>query len=102
MSDPVQPSTVTPGDTRRHAVYASALARHVSADGCQLVVEQRPVAAGQSFSFALDGHPPVRGTVRWVVKDRVGFAFDRPISRGAQSAMLLRSRVVQGLDLVLS
>jgi len=87
---------------RRHSAYASAVAQHVSSDGCQFVVERENLSRGQRFSFALDGYPPVLGTVRWVVKDRVGFAFDRPISRDAQSAMLRRSRVVQGLDLYLS
>lgn len=87
---------------RQHSAYASAVARHISSEGCQFVVEQNVVAEGQRFSFALDGHPPVRGTVRWVVSDRVGFAFDRPISRDAQGAMQQRSRVVQGLDLYLS
>ncbi|MEE4453178.1 PilZ domain-containing protein [Novosphingobium resinovorum] len=87
---------------RKHSAYASALARHVSADGCQFVVERSPIEQGQRLSFALEGYPPVLGTVRWVVKDRVGFAFDRPISRDAQSAMVRRSRVVQGLDLYLS
>ena len=66
------------------------------------MVEQEDIAEGQRFSFAVDGHPPIRGTVRWVVSDRVGFAFDAPISRAAQAAMQQRCRIVQGLDLYLS
>lgn len=84
---------------RKLSAHASAVARHVTADGCQFVTERLGIAAGQCFSFTLDDHPPVRGTVRWVVNDRIGFAFDRPISRDAQAAMLRRSRVVQGVDL---
>ncbi|WP_404480706.1 PilZ domain-containing protein [Novosphingobium sp. BL-52-GroH] len=87
---------------RKHSAYASAVARHISSEGCQFVVEQEDIAEGQRFSFAVDGHPPIRGTVRWVVSDRIGFAFDGPISREAQRAMQVRCRVVQGLDLYLS
>jgi hypothetical protein len=86
---------------RKLSTHASAVARHVTSDGCQFVIERAGVAAGQCFSFVVDDYPPVRGTVRWVVKDRIGFAFDRPISRDAQAAMLRRSRVVQGLELLL-
>ncbi|HUD31287.1 MAG TPA: PilZ domain-containing protein [Novosphingobium sp.] len=78
------------------------MARHISSEGCQFVVEQDDIAEGQRFSFALEGHPAVRGTVRWVVNDRVGFAFDRPISRDTQAAMQQRCRIVQGVDLYLS
>lgn len=81
------------------STHASAVARHVTAEGCQFVVERTGLAAGQSFSFTLDDHPPVRGTVRWVVRNRIGFAFDRPISHDTQAAMVRRSRVVQGLEL---
>jgi hypothetical protein len=98
---------VTVSVRRDQSAYACAVARHVTSDGCQFVVESdvvapEEIAQGQRFSFALDGHPPVRGTVRWVVHDRVGFAFDRPISHDAQAAMLMRSRVVQGVELYLS
>lgn len=87
---------------RKPSAYASAVARHISAEGCQFSIEQDDVAEGQRFSFAIEGHPPISGTVRWVVGDRVGFAFDHPISRDAQKAMQMRCRVVQGLDLYLS
>jgi hypothetical protein len=87
---------------RKPAAYSSAVARHISAEGCQFVIERDEVAEGQRFSFGVEGHPLILGTVRWVVGDRVGFAFDRPIPRAAQEAMRLRCRVVQGLDLYLS
>lgn len=93
------PGEVNVSNRRKPSVHASAVARHVTADGCQFVIEKAGVAAGQCFCFVVDDHPPVRGTVRWVVRDRIGFAFDRPISRAAQIAMLRRSKVVQGVDL---
>jgi len=61
--------------------YSAALAKHVSAEGCQFVFNEKRVAPGQRFRFKLEGFNPVIGTVRWVVTDRVGFAFDRPLSR---------------------
>lgn len=82
--------------------YASGVARHISSDGCQFVVEQDDVVAGQCFRLALADHPPVRGTVRWVVADRVGFAFERPISRDVQVALQQRCRSGLGLDLFLA
>ncbi|WP_159981645.1 PilZ domain-containing protein [Novosphingobium sp. 18050] len=87
---------------RKHSAYASAVARHISSEGCQFEVVRDDIAEGQRFSFALDGYPPIRGTVRWVVSDRVGFAFDRPISRDAQSAMRKRCAIVEGVELYLS
>lgn len=102
MIDSSRTDELTVAPRRRVSAHACAVARHVSADGCQLVVDMQNVEQGQRLSFALDGYPPVRGTVRWVVRDRVGFAFDRPISHDAQAAMLRRSRMVQGVDLYLS
>lgn len=87
--------SLRPGDT----AYAFAVARHVSSEGCQFVIEQDNIAEGQRFSFDVEGHDPVRGTVRWVVGDRLGFAFDHPITREAQRAMQARSRIVQGVEL---
>ena len=87
---------------RKPSSNASALARHISAEGCQFVTGWGEIAEGQRFSFALGGHPPVSGTVRWVVGDRAGFAFDQPISREAQATMRQLCRTVERLDLYLS
>lgn len=87
---------------RQHFTYASATARHISAEGCQFVVGPDRIAEGQRLRFALEGHPAVRGTVRWVVGDRIGFAFDRPISHDAQKLMQERCRVVEAVELYLS
>jgi hypothetical protein len=82
-----------------HSVYASVGARHVSAEGCQLVVEREVPARGERFVFSLGGQAMVAGTVRWVVKDRVGFAFDQPIEREAQTALLAGSRTLNGIEI---
>ncbi|MFC0205480.1 PilZ domain-containing protein [Novosphingobium soli] len=86
----------------RHPAHASAVARHVSAEGCQFVVEQGNVAEGQSLGLAVDGHPPIRGTVRWVVSDRIGFAFDCPLPRDAQAALQQRGRSARTVSLYLA
>lgn len=82
--------------------YASAVARHISSDGCQLVVQRDLFMQGERYSFTLDGFPMIQGTVRWVVKDRVGFAFDAPISSATQTAIQQRCRLLNGLDLFLT
>lgn len=63
----------------RHKAYASAIARHVSAEGCQLLIDHDAVSQGQRFSLELVGRSAVSGAVRWVVGDCVGFAFDSPL-----------------------
>ncbi|MCJ2185338.1 PilZ domain-containing protein [Novosphingobium beihaiensis] len=85
-----------------HKRACTALAKHVFAEGCQFVVKQDSIAPGQRFRFNLEGLQPVVGTVRWVVEDRVGFAFDRPLSRKNQDALTSHCRSVHGLDLYLA
>ncbi|WP_235522936.1 PilZ domain-containing protein [Novosphingobium sp. Leaf2] len=78
--------------------HASAMARHISEDGCQLVLEAESLAQGQRVSFALEGGC-VRATVRWIVQDRAGVAFDAPLSAAQQALMVGSSRALQRLDL---
>lgn len=80
-------------------VRAAAVPRHVCAEGCQLVVRHADVRAGQRLRFRLEGARAVAGTVRWVVGDRAGFAFDRPLSRDDASVLLRHGRDLPGLAL---
>lgn len=89
-------------DTGRQNGSAYAVARHVCADGCQFVLKDDRVAPGQRFRFKLDGLAPVIGTVRWVVTDRIGFAFDRPLGRDTLDALSRHCRSVHGLELFLA
>ena len=82
--------------------YAAALAKHVSAEGCQFVLKREKVVQGQRFRFNLEGQAPVIGTVRWVVAERVGFAFDRPLCRSSLDALTSHCRAVHGLELFLA
>ncbi|MFC0684813.1 PilZ domain-containing protein [Novosphingobium clariflavum] len=74
-----------------HAVppFATASARHISPEGCQLVIESSLLEKGLRLVMAMSGFARVTGTVRWVVGDRVGFAFDAPIAGEFMQAMKL-------------
>ncbi|MCJ2182009.1 PilZ domain-containing protein [Novosphingobium sp. 1949] len=74
--------------------YPVGVARHVSADGCQFVLEQGALERGQNLAFLLEGFGVVRGKVRWIVADRIGFAFDGRLERDAQRALAGMARAV--------
>ncbi|MDE8650107.1 PilZ domain-containing protein [Novosphingobium album (ex Liu et al. 2023)] len=61
----------------------SAVLRHVSSEGCQLVSGDLRPGVGQRLRFKVDSVRPITGTVRWSVGDRAGFEFDEPISARA-------------------
>lgn len=82
------------------APRASGVARHVCADGCQFLIEKGALARGESLSFALDGHGVIRGRVQWVVRNRIGMAFDRALQRDTAVALAARGRVARTIDLV--
>jgi hypothetical protein len=78
-----------------------AVARHVSADGCQFTLSGALPEEGMRMFFTTrNGGERVAGTVRWVLAERIGFAFDRPLGPPelaemtgyfeASSAVLLR------------
>lgn len=56
------------------------LVRHVSEDGCQLILMAKAPNVGRRLSFECAPGSTISGTIRWVLGDRVGFAFDQRIS----------------------
>lgn len=82
-----------------HSLYTSVGARHVCAEGCQFVTEREQLLKGERFAFVVDGKERITGTVRWVVRDRAGFAFDAPITREMQSALLADMQNYRGIEL---
>lgn len=60
-------------------VLGSALLRHVSAEGCQLMVESLDISVGMRIAIVVETGEFVTGTVRWLVSGRAGFAFDQVI-----------------------
>ncbi|PEQ11779.1 hypothetical protein B2G71_15125 [Novosphingobium sp. PC22D] len=65
----------------------SALLRHVSAEGCQLLLESRVIRVGMRLSLALEPSIRVAGTVRWIVAGRAGFEFDQALTSRIQALL---------------
>ena len=82
-----------------HSLYTSVGARHVCAEGCQFVTEREQLSKGERLALVVDGKERITGTVRWVVRDRAGFAFDAPLTREIQSALLADTRHYKGIEL---
>lgn len=59
----------------------SAMPRHVSAEGCQFLVETARPTVGERLVVAVDPATRVPGQVRWVVDDRFALVFDQPLDR---------------------
>jgi hypothetical protein len=78
----------------------TAVARHVCAEGCQLVLGAGGVSAGARLRFDLAGFPTVHGTVRWIVADRAGFVFDNPLCRDSQRALAGHGHIAEGVTLL--
>lgn len=84
------------------SAHSAAVAKHISAEGCHLIVAQENIVRGQRFRFNLAGFKPIIGTVRWVTGKHVGFAFDMPLTRASQEALIEHCRSMHGIDLYLS
>lgn len=84
-------------------VYSNIVcrARHTSSEGCQLVVEPGTLSAGQRCALVLEALDRVSGTVRWVVDNRAGFAFDERMDRERQKAIAARCAGAQGIELTI-
>lgn len=79
-------------------IRPSGFARHVSADGCQFVLDRGVLKRGQKIAFRLDGIGTIRGDVRWTVGNRVGFAFDRRLAYDVQNALQSHSKAVRHMQ----
>jgi len=85
----------------KDSAFASALARHVSDEGCQLVVAGVEVGAGQRFTLEIAATERISGSVRWVVGARAGFAFDEPIGGDTLNAIRQGGPGLAALDIYL-
>ena len=59
------------------------IARHVAAEGCQFTLSTDAPPVGQPMVFVLSSGTAVSGTISWVLGNRIGFAFDRPLGPDA-------------------
>lgn len=80
--------------------YGSALPKHVSAEGCQLVLDTGEVHPGQRFRFELGGSHSITGTVRWSVGYHHGFVFDAPLCRTWLLALATHGQAARSVRLV--
>lgn len=73
----IRPVTPPPPRDRVDGAFSIVgTARHVSAEGCQFMIRGARPVVGERLGFAWHGEP-IGGTVRWVLEDRIGFAFAR-------------------------
>jgi len=86
---------------RKVSSHIPCMARHTSPEGCQLVVEPGTLSAGQRCALAFEALGRIAGTVRWVVDDRAGFAFDERIDRERQHAIRAFCAGAQRLELTI-
>jgi hypothetical protein len=70
-------------------VVGSALLRHVSPEGCQLMVDSLDILPGARLVIVPESPHFATGIVRWLVGGRAGFAFDEAI--GGELRALLES-----------
>lgn len=74
-------------------------ARHICADGCQFVTLSEELSKGERLAFVINESDRVAGTVRWVVRDRAGFAFDAPIASGTLAALRASTQNYENIEL---
>lgn len=75
------------------------VARHVTADGCQFAITGPRPAAGCHLTCRLSANAAVTGVVRWIVEDRIGFAFDRLLDAGSLAELARHCLQVKALAL---
>lgn len=86
MNAPIRPPL---GDSRAPLTTPSddgivtGVARHVSADGCQVLLTAGSASALHRMMLSMPSGGLVGGTIRWVLADRLGFAFDAAIDAQA-------------------
>jgi hypothetical protein len=84
---------ITPANDRGDADTAhvkgmlEGAARHVSSEGCQFVMSGKAPGLGRRLRVAAGPQWAITGTVRWVVGERIGFAFDQRIDAAAVIAL---------------
>lgn len=86
-----------PRDRVDGAVPIVGTARHVSTEGCQFAIRGGRPAVGDRLGFGWRGDP-IAGTVRWVLEDRIGFAFARRLDPSICLELAGQSVALQALN----
>jgi len=74
-------------NTLAHDTALHGIARHVSAEGCQFVIVGKVPSMGRRIRFVAAPDVTVIGTIRWVLGERIGVAFDRRIDAAAVAVL---------------
>jgi hypothetical protein len=82
-------------------VRLDGMARHVSTEGCQLVISGKPPGAGRRLSFTIEPARTIAGTIQWVLGNRVGFVFDCRIDAAVAADMAAHMAKFRTLELLL-
>jgi hypothetical protein len=99
---PIQPSNqgaahASPG----HSGGAlEGMVRHVSEDGCQLILVGKAPNVGRRLSLESSPGVTISGTIRWVLGERVGFAFDHRISPEAVTQVTVTGAQLKAIRLL--
>lgn len=83
----------------KRARRAAVGARHICAEGCQFVTGSEGLSKGERLAFVINESDRVAGTVRWVVRDRAGFAFDAPIASRTLAALRASTQNYESIEL---
>jgi hypothetical protein len=73
--------------------------RHATAEGCQFLLVSGSGSPDERKVFTAPDGTPVAGTIRWILEERVGFAFDRPLEDGTLRALSDEVAAVTTLEL---
>lgn len=98
---PVTPAVSPAAPTRAEDTggVLQGVARHVTIDGCQFVLTGPRPEAGMRLSCRLSAHASVTGTVRWIVEDRIGFAFQHPLDAANLAELASHAAQVKAIEL---
>lgn len=74
--------------------------RHVTAEGCQFLLASGSGEPGARKIFTAPDGTPVEGTIRWIIEERVGFAFDRPLGNATHAALSDQVTALTAIELL--
>ena len=74
--------------------------RHVTAEGCQFLLASGYAEPDERKVFTAPDGTPVVGAIRWILEERIGFAFDRPLGDATQAALSGAVAALTALELL--
>jgi hypothetical protein len=98
----IRPSNDRQGDrlAPQNGDVLAGIARHVSREGCQFVMTGKAPSVGRRLRVMMESGACVSGTIRWVLGERVGFAFDRAIDEAEVAGLTYHFAGVRVIELL--